>query len=108
MTIAELTNKTRTLPDDDTACFTSSGYANANNKGNCKKLNAELALSNLLSEKNNLLNVLDTVGVIYNSKYEILYNPLIDDVKKHKHFLFSIEMKEPLYLLINMTVMPIG
>jgi len=89
MTIAELTNKTRTLPDDDTACFTSSGYANANNTGKCKKLNAELALSNLLSEKNNLLNVLDTVGVIYNSKYQILYNPLIDDVKKHKTFSFS-------------------
>lgn len=80
MTIYELKEKILQLPEDDIGCITSEFYS----KPKCPKFTAELELSKLINEKNTLLNVLDSLGVIYNSNYKILYNPLNDDIIPHK------------------------
>ena len=89
MTIQQLNDVILSLPEDDIACFSANDYKNINEDTLCKKMKAQNILSNLYNEKNQLLNLLDSIGVLYSDKYEILYSPLDNNIIPHKVINFS-------------------
>lgn len=78
MSISQLTEVYESLNDDDIDCDVN------NTKPGCFKRQAKDQLSRLHSEKNQLLNVLDRIGIIYSNTYNIIYNSLRSDVIPHK------------------------
>ena len=76
MSIEFLKNLINNLPEDAAACFSASDYKAANQAKKCQKFNARNELSNLTNERNQLLNILDTVGIIYEPEtYNVIYTP---------------------------------
>lgn len=78
MSIAQLTKVYESLNDDDINCDSN------NTKPGCFKRQAKDQLSRLYSEKNQLLNLLNRIGIIHSNTYNIIYNPLRPDAIPHK------------------------
>tara|TARA_B100001778_G_C18604916_1_gene639305 strand:- start:504 stop:8042 length:7539 start_codon:yes stop_codon:yes gene_type:complete len=102
MSIAFLKRLVNTLPEDAAACFSASDYVVANRAKKCQKFNARNELSNLTNERNQLLNILDTVGIIYEPEtYNVIYTPYGNaDIRYHGTIIFnSTDNFEPIKII---------